>query len=124
MSLSQMYRQFIEEPGDKLVCSMTLQIDQCRTLLVRWTYFHKKFCLRKSRSFIFFSPDNKRQEVVNVVEQKFQRLALPSANPSHSQVMFNVEQMGAGGSAIAAAASQAIAATQQVRNHFLYVYQR
>lgn len=32
----------------------------------------------------------------------------------HSQVIFNVDQMGAGGSAIAAAASQAIVATQQV----------
>ncbi|KAK7578001.1 hypothetical protein V9T40_010206 [Parthenolecanium corni] len=58
--------------------------------------------------------DNKRQEVVNV-EQKFQRLAIPTASPSHSQVMFSVEQMGAGGSAIAAAASQAIAATQQMQ---------
>lgn len=36
--------------------------------------------------------------------------------------MFSVEQMGAGGSAIAAAASQAIAATQQVR--LPYVYRR
>lgn len=52
--------------------------------------------------------------MVNAVEQKLQRLSLPGASPVHSQVIFNVEQMGAGGSAIAAAASQAIAATQQV----------
>lgn len=58
--------------------------------------------------------DMKRQDAVNSVEQKFQRLSLPATNSSHSQVIFNVEQMGAGGSAIAAAASQAIAATQQV----------
>lgn len=58
--------------------------------------------------------ENKRQDVVNAMENKFQRLSLPVNNPSHSQVIFNVEQMGAGGSAIAAAASQAIAATQQV----------
>lgn len=51
---------------------------------------------------------------MNSVEQKLQRLSLPTANPSHSQIMFSVDQMGAGGSAIAAAASQAIAATQQV----------
>ena len=56
----------------------------------------------------------KRQDAVNSVEQKFQRLSLPASNSSHSQVIFNVEQMGAGGSAIAAAASQDIAATQQV----------
>ncbi len=49
---------------------------------------------------------------MNAVEQKFRGLSLPTSNPS--QVMFNVEQIGAGGSAIAAAASQAIAATQQV----------
>lgn len=67
--------------------------------------------------------DNKRQEVVNVVEQKFQRLSLPANNPSHSQVMFSVEQMGAGGSAIAAAASQAIAATQQVSRHSEKLFQ-
>lgn len=57
----------------------------------------------------------KRQEVVSAVEQKLQRLSLPGASPVHSQVIFNVEQMGAGGSAIAAAASQAIAATQQMQ---------
>ena len=58
--------------------------------------------------------ENRRQDVMNSVENKFSRLSLPTNNPSHSQVMFSVEQMGAGGSAIAAAASQAIAATQQV----------
>lgn len=55
----------------------------------------------------------KRQDVSSV-EQKFQRLSLPATNASHSQVIFSVDQMGAGSSAIAAAASQAIVATQQV----------
>lgn len=64
---------------------------------------------------IHITVENRRQDVINSVENKFSRLSLPANNPSHSQVhMFNVEQMGAGGSAIAAAASQAIAATQQV----------
>ncbi|KAK7602079.1 hypothetical protein V9T40_009520 [Parthenolecanium corni] len=60
--------------------------------------------------------DSKRQDSLNSVEQKLQRLSLPTANPSHSQIMFSVDQMGAGGSAIAAAASQAIAATQQMQH--------
>lgn len=59
--------------------------------------------------------ENRRHDVINSVENKFSRLSLPTNNPSHSQVMFSVEQMGAGGSAIAAAASQAIAATQQMQ---------
>lgn len=63
--------------------------------------------------------DAKRQDSLNAVEQKLQRLTLPTANSSHSQIMFSVDQMGAGGSAIAAAASQAIAATQQVFAHFV-----
>lgn len=48
MSLSQTYHQFIEEPGDKLVCSMMLQIDLCQTQLVRLVYYLVKMSPHKS----------------------------------------------------------------------------
>jgi hypothetical protein len=56
-----------------------------------------------------------------------EKLALMASQSAHSSgtttpIAYSLGHMGAGGNAIAAAASQAIAATQQVKNvHFLYL---
>lgn len=53
----------------------------------------------------------------NHMEMKPPQISLPASIPSTSSVVFSMDQMSPGGSAIVAAASQAIVATQQVGNN-------
>ncbi|XKL59012.1 hypothetical protein PGB90_000028 [Kerria lacca] len=107
--ITEIIEKRLEEPDEDL--PITTNISSANRGTRRQSYQTHNENASKS----LLSSDLKRHDVMNTVEQKFQRLSLPTSNPIHSQVMFNVEQMGAGGCAIAAAASQAIAATQQMQ---------